>query len=99
MWQGWRLVGIRKSFRSGKKLVAEFEHEGGRRRHVHFGASGYSDYTIHGDIRRRERFFDRHSKNENWSDPLSAGALARWILWNKRTLEASVLDYRRRFNL
>jgi hypothetical protein len=29
----------------------------------------------------------------------SAGALSRWILWNKPTLAASIKDYKKRFGL
>jgi hypothetical protein len=37
--------------------------------------------------------------HENWKDPTSAGALSRWILWNKPTFKASLADYKRRFGL
>jgi len=30
---------------------------------------------------------------------MSAGALSRWILWNKPTIEASKADFKKRFNL
>jgi hypothetical protein len=30
---------------------------------------------------------------------MTAGALARWILWNEETLHSSIEDYIRRFNL
>ena len=41
----------------------------------------------------------RHKKNENWKDPTTAGALSRWVLWNKPSFRASVSDYKKRFNL
>lgn len=66
---------------------------------THFGASGMSDFTKHGDEDRKERYLDRHRKNENWRDPKSAGALSRFILWNKPTLRESIADYKRRFNV
>ena len=37
--------------------------------------------------------------SEDWNDVTSAGALSRWILWNKPTIEASKADFKKRFNL
>ncbi len=34
---------------------------------VYFGSSNYSDFTIHKDEARRQRYVARHEKNENWS--------------------------------
>ena len=52
---------------------------------IHFGAAGYSDYTIHKDHSRMLRYNNRHTKNENWtkSGINTAGFWAKWILWNK----------------
>ena len=58
---------------------------------IHVGASGYGDYTIHKDPKRKARYLARH-KNENWNDPESAGFWARWVLWNKPTLAESIKD-------
>ena len=32
---------------------------------VYFGATGYSDFTIHKDEARKQRSIDRHKKNES----------------------------------
>ena len=66
---------------------------------THFGQRGASDYTKHGDKERMERYNTRHKSNENWNDPLSAGALSKWILWNKPGLNSSFSDYKRKFGL
>ena len=58
-----------------------------------------SDYTIHKDKKRKERYMKRHKVNENWNDPTTAGSLSRYILWNKPTLKASIEDYRKRFKI
>ena len=58
-----------------------------------------SDYTKHKDPERKKRYIIRHKKNENWKDPTTAGALSRWVLWNKPSFRASVSDYKKRFNL
>jgi hypothetical protein len=92
------LISIKKSDRADKKMVAVFENADGRKKTVHFGAKGYSDYTLHKDKARKERYILRHSKTENWDDPTTAGALSLWILWNKPTLKASIIDYKKRFN-
>ena len=92
-------VVIKKSNKEGKKLMAVFTLENGRTRTTHFGAEGMSDYTKNRDKDRKQRYLKRHRRNENWNNPLSAGALSRWILWNKETRGASINDFKRRFNL
>ena len=87
------------STRKVKKMMAHFQLDDGRSRTVHFGASGYSDFTKHRDPQRRDRYIARHRANEDWSSPMTAGALSRYILWNKPTLRASIADYRKRFAL
>ncbi len=96
----YKLVKITQSDRKGKKLMAVVENKkSGRTKTTHFGADGMSDFTIHKDEARKKRYLDRHRKNENWNDPTSAGALSRWILWNKPSYKASVKDFKSRFNL
>ena len=57
-----------------------------------------SDYTKHKDKDRKKLYLNRHKKNENWNSPMTAGALSRWILWNKPTLKASIDNYKKKFN-
>lgn len=96
----WKLISIKNSPREGKKKVAVFENrKTGRTKTTHFGASGYSDYTKHRDDDRKANYLSRHKTRENWRDPTTAGALSRWILWNKTTLKASIADFKRRFGL
>ena len=92
-------VRIHRSTRAGKKLVAIFSLANGRTRTVHFGAAGASDFTQHRDPVHKQRYLARHAPREHWDHPMTAGALARWILWNKETLRESVADYLRRFDL
>ena len=78
------------------KWVAVFED--GKR--VSFGAKGYQDYTQHGDKLRRANYLSRHKTGESWSNPKTAGALSRWILWGDSTsLDANVKAFKRRFSL
>lgn len=68
-----------------------------------FGAKGMNDFTIYSGrdpvkaAIRKALYIKRHKSAENWSDPKSAGALSRYILWNRSTLESSLADYKRRF--
>lgn len=94
----FKLIKITKSNKAGKKMMAVFENtKTGRRKTTHFGAQGMSDYTKHKDVNRKKRYDARHKRRENWNDPTSAGALSKWILWNKPSLKASIADYKRRF--
>lgn len=97
-YKGYTLVSIKKSTNSGKKLMATFKHtKTGRTKTVHFGFFGMSDFLKHGDPQRKQRYINRHRKRENWRNPMTAGALSLYILWNKPTLKASIADYKRRF--
>lgn len=62
-----------------------------------FGASSMSDFTKHKNEERKKRYIERHRANERWDDPYSAGALSRYILWNKTTIEASYISYKNKF--
>lgn len=84
---------IRKSTRKGKKWEARIDG----RRSVHFGQASAPDYTLTGDKARKALYLARHAARENWADITTAGALSRWILWNRKTVAASVRDASRRF--
>ena len=82
-----------------KKMTAIFYRDGKKVKTRHFGQAGASDFTKNKDPERKKRYDDRHRKRENWNDPMSAGALSKYILWNKTSKEASIRDYLRRFKL
>ncbi len=92
-------VVIKKSTSSGKKMMAVFTFEDGKTRTIHFGSAGMDDFTFTGDEEQKKRYLARHSKNENWLKYDTAGALSRWILWNKKSRTASIADYKKRFDL
>ena len=78
------------------KWVAEFAD--GKR--IPFGAVGYKDYTQHHDKLRRANYLQRHRHSETWTNPRTAGALSRWILWGDSTsLSTNLADFKRRFSL
>ena len=104
-----KLNSIKKSERPEKKYVAEFNIISNQniiiKKRVHFGANGMGDYIQFskvskntGDI-HKEHYLNRHRAREKWNDPITAGALSRWILWNKRSLRESINDYKNKFNL
>lgn len=65
---------------------------------IGFGAQGYSDYTIHKDDARKERFLSRFSRLRT-DDPYKAMFWAEGILWNKKSVDASFRDLKRRYDL
>ena len=89
-------VVIKASTNPKKKLMAVFENP---KKTIHFGSAGATDFTISKETDRKKRYLDRHRKNEDWSNPRTAGALSRWILWNLPTRRASIADFKRRFSL
>lgn len=68
---------------------------------INFGAKGYEDYTIHHDPVRKERYIARHKPNEIWTKKgiNTAGFWSLWLLWNKRTINASIKDIKARFGI
>ena len=94
------LVSIKKDTNGKNKMVAVFEDKKtGRTKRTHFGAAGYTDYTKSKDEEKKKLYLNRHRKNENWNDYTSAGALSKFILWNKPTIKASIADYKKHFKL
>jgi hypothetical protein len=96
----FKLISIKPSSKSGKKLMATFKNKKtGRDSTTHFGASGYDDYTIKKDKEQRSRYRKRHS-GDNLSNPRSAGALSYYILWgNSTSKRENIASYKRRFGL
>ena len=90
-----------KSFKklkgNSKKYEITFE-KNGKMYTRKFGAAGMSDYTIHKDKERRERYISRHKKDLRTNDPMKPGYLSMYILWNKPSVKASLADYKRRLN-
>ena len=97
-----KLLSVKKLKSGSKKYVAEFEitTKNGKKtkRSTKFGAKGMSDFTIHKDTERRNRYIKRHTKDLRTNDPTRAGYLSMYILWNKKTFKSSLADYKRRLN-
>jgi len=94
-----KLISIKESDKSDKKLMATFQMSEGRTKTTHFGSKGMDDYTITKDKEQRDRYRQRHKKDLDTKDPTRAGYLAWFVLWNKPTIKESIADYKKRFNL
>jgi len=93
-----KLISITRSDKVDKKYTAKFDSNSNVKK-VHFGSKNSSTYIDHKDPAKKDAYLARHKVNENWNDPTSPGALSRYILWNKKTLNASIADYKKRFNM
>lgn len=98
-----KLIKITKLKSDDKKYSAEFEviKPSGKisKKTTKFGAAGMSDFTKHKDTERRERYISRHKKDLKTGNPIRAGYLSMYILWNKKSFSESVSDYKRRLNI
>ena len=82
-----------------KWMVSYINPKTKRIKTINFGAKGMSDYTIHKDNKRKERYLKRHSgMGEDWNNP-SPGFFSRWLLWHKPSLKASIKDTEKRFDI
>jgi hypothetical protein len=90
---------ITPSTNTTKKYDVMQQTATGSKKIASFGGKGYSDYTIHNDDVRKTNYIKRHCVNEDWDDLTKAGTWARYILWNKPTLQDSKKDMEKRFNI
>lgn len=87
-------------------MDAIFLLEDGSKKVVSFGAKGYMDYTRYYKRdpelakQKRRAYIARHRANEEhlWRHPTIPATLARYILWEKPTVEKAVEAFKRRFN-
>ena len=96
-----KFVSLSPSSKPDKKYVVKLLSESGREKHIHFGAKGMDDFTKTKDEEQKRRYIIRHERNEDWTNSglETAGFWARWILWNKPSISASLADVKSRFNL
>ena len=88
-------VVISKSDNKNKKMKAVIDGK----KTIHFGQAGASDMTQHKDKERKQRYIDRHKKNEDWtkSGVETAGFYSKHLLWSKPTIEESVKDLNKKY--
>ena len=94
-----KLISISESSKPDKKLMAIFDNDG-RKKTVHFGASGLDDYTITKSKEQRDRYRTRHKKDLETGDPTRAGFLSYYILWGDSiSRTTNISSYKKKFNL
>lgn len=98
----YEFVKLEKLSGDKKKYMVVLKHKVkgiDKEKTIKFGEAGAEDYTIHKDDERKKLYIARHEKNENWtkSGIATAGFWSRWLLWNQKTLNASLNDIKKRF--
>ncbi len=93
-----KIIRLVRSESPEKKWDVYLEKDG-KEHKVSFGARGYQDFTEHHDEARKQLYLARHKAREDWQDPLTPGFWSRWLLWNKRSVRASLADLKARFDL
>jgi hypothetical protein len=68
---------------------------------IQFGATGYTDFTLTKDEKKKDAYVARHRGSENWgkSGIDTAGFWAKHLLWNKPSLSASIRDTEQKFGI
>jgi hypothetical protein len=84
-----------------KYMIKYYNSKTGNINTIHFGAAGMSDFTIHKDKNRKNRYIGRHQSRENWSQNgiYTAGWWSRYLLWNLPTIIESIRDIEKRFGI
>ena len=88
-----------ESNKLNKKYMVKFINEDtGRLNTLHFGDNRYDSYETHNDKYRKLAYERRHSK-EDWNDLKTSGAWSKGLLWNKKSLDESIKDMEKQFNI
>jgi hypothetical protein len=91
---------IYESARKDKRFLAVFLKNDIVQFKINFGSKNGMTFVDHGDILKRENYLKRHSVNEDWNLPNSAGSLSRWLLWgDSDKLETNIKAFKKRFQL
>jgi hypothetical protein len=99
---------LSKSSRNDKKYMIKHDNKT-----THFGGdpSKYRDFTLMNnkssqfylpnkeDREKVKTNYRKRHRNDNLTNPYSAGALSYFLLWNKPSLSASIKDYEKKFNI
>ena len=81
-----------------KKYKAVFTKDDSKTKTIHFGVSGYDDYTTHNDKERRAQYRRRHEKDLK-GDPMRAGYLSYYILWGDSTnIQTNLRAFKNKYN-
>jgi len=93
-----RLLSVKRSTAKGKKWTANFQ-DGDKSKKIHFGASGYLDYTIGATEEQRSAYLARHSSGKNAS-PDTPNALSYYILWGESKSRLKNIElFKKKYNV
>lgn len=84
--------------RKNKYSVQFINMKTGRLNTIHFGQFGASDYTINKDDDMKRLYRLRHA-NDVINDLSFSGCWSWHLLWNMKTLEESIKDMEKTFNI
>jgi len=100
-----KLISVLPANNGKNKYTAVFDING-KSKTTHFGQATANDYLIYSKTskaiadEKRKLYLARHQKNENWSDPTSAGSLSRFLLWgDSSSLKQNIIDFKKRFKI
>lgn len=95
-----KLESIERTKSNQKAFKATFKKPDGKTKTVRFGTP--SNFVLNKDKTEKDKvnYKKRHSKNENWSDPMSAGSLSRHLLWgDSRELKTNISAFKNKFKI
>ena len=95
-------ITLKKSDKPEKKFMVKIDNKT-----IHFGSRPNKDFTIYSKESKekaqkmKNAYISRHRVNENWnkSGIKTAGFWSKHILWNKPTIQQSIKDTEKRFNI
>lgn len=96
-----KLVSVKPSSDPDKKLDVKIEQDSGRIKTIKIGQKGADDFTKTKSEEQKQRYLTRHRAREDWTQTglITAGFWSRYLLWNKSTLQASIADVKKRFDV
>jgi hypothetical protein len=105
----YKLLSI-SNINSGKKKIQVdlYNTKTNKIKTIKVGSAGMGDYTIFNKEQgekiadeHKERYINRHQKREDWTKTgiTSNGFWAKHLLWNKRTMQESIKDVIKKYNL
>ena len=100
-------MSVKASSRKDKRYTADYcmckkkdECKGSNRKLVHFGQPGGTTYIDGASEQTKDAYLARHKVREDWSDPLTPGALSRFLLWGPtRSLMKNIESFKKKFSL
>ena len=106
-----KLLKIIPSDVKGKKYSAYFLLDNKKEKKVNFGAKTYRDYTLMSS--KSSKFYEKDKKErdkvknayrarhagDRINQPMTAGSLSYWILWQSPSFGGSIRNFKRKFNL